>query len=86
MATATIDMLLANYADLSAQELDERIARAKKELGSRLVILGHHYQRDEVVKFADYRGDSLRLSQLAARRRSTLFSAAYTSWRRAPTF
>ena len=68
MATATIDMLLATYADLSAQELDERITRAKDELGSRLVILGHHYQRDEVVKFADYRGDSLRLSQLAARR------------------
>ena len=68
MATATIEMLLANYADLPAQELDERIARAKAELGSRLVILGHHYQRDEVVKFADFRGDSLRLSQLAARR------------------
>ena len=68
MATATIDMLLANYAYLPAQELDERITRAKNELGSRLVILGHHYQRDEVVKFADYRGDSLRLSQLAARR------------------
>jgi quinolinate synthase len=68
MATATIDMLLANYANLPAQELDERIARAKQELGARLVILGHHYQRDEVVKFADHRGDSLRLSQLAARR------------------
>src|ERR1035438_6853056 len=68
MATATIDTLLANYADLSAQELDARIARAKDQLGSRLVILGHHYQRDEVVKFADHRGDSLRLSQLAARR------------------
>ncbi len=68
MATATTDMLLANYADLPAQELDERIFRAKRELGSRLVILGHHYQRDEVVKFADYRGDSLRLSQLAAGR------------------
>jgi quinolinate synthase len=68
MATATIDMLLTAYADLPAQELDERIARAKKDLGSRLLILGHHYQRDEVVKFADYRGDSLRLSQLAARR------------------
>src|SRR5271157_1833973 len=68
MATATTDMLLATYADLPARELDERIARAKRELGSRLVILGHHYQRDEVVKFADYRGDSLRLSQLAARR------------------
>ncbi|MGO8813697.1 MAG: quinolinate synthase NadA [Terriglobia bacterium] len=68
MATATLDMLLTNYADLSALELDERISKAKKELGSRLVILGHHYQRDEVVKFADYRGDSLRLSQLAAHR------------------
>ena len=68
MATTTIDTLLANYADLSAQELDARIARAKDQLGSRVVILGHHYQRDEVVKFADYRGDSLRLSQLAARR------------------
>ena len=69
MATATLDMFLATYADLSAQELDQRITRAKDELGARLVILGHHYQRDEVVKFADYRGDSLRLSQLAARRR-----------------
>jgi quinolinate synthase len=68
MATSTIDMQLANYAELPARELDSRIARAKRELGSRLVILGHHYQRDEVVKFADYRGDSLKLSQLAASR------------------
>ena len=68
MATATLEMGLANYAELPSQELDERIVRSKKELGSRLVILGHHYQRDEVVKFADYRGDSLRLSQLAAGR------------------
>jgi quinolinate synthase len=68
MATVTEDTLFSAYAELPAQELDERIARAKRELGSRLVILGHHYQRDEVVKFADYRGDSLRLSQLAAGR------------------
>jgi quinolinate synthase len=68
MATATIDTLLSNYVGLSAQELDDRITRARKELGPRLVILGHHYQRDEVVKFADYRGDSLKLSQLAATR------------------
>jgi quinolinate synthase len=46
--------------------LDERIAAAKAKLGKDVVILGHHYQRDEVVKFADIRGDSLRLSQQAA--------------------
>jgi quinolinate synthase len=46
--------------------MDSRIAAAKRTLGSECVILGHHYQRDEVVKFADYRGDSYRLSQKAA--------------------
>jgi quinolinate synthase len=46
--------------------MDARIAAAKKQLGRECVILGHHYQRDEVVRFADYRGDSYRLSQVAA--------------------
>ena len=46
--------------------MDSRIAAAKRTLGSECVILGHHYQRDEVVRFADYRGDSYRLSQMAA--------------------
>ncbi len=46
--------------------LDDRIASAKARLGKDVVILGHHYQRDEVVKFADFRGDSLRLSHQAA--------------------
>jgi len=46
--------------------MDERIAAARRELGSDCVILGHHYQRDEVVRFADFRGDSYRLSQMAA--------------------
>jgi quinolinate synthase len=68
MATLALSLLPESYLELSEQELDERIWRAKAQLGSRLVILGHHYQRDEVVKFADYRGDSLKLSQLAASR------------------
>ena len=46
--------------------MDDRIADAKAILGSNCIILGHHYQRDEVVRFADYRGDSYRLSQMAA--------------------
>ena len=46
--------------------LDVRIAAAKARLGSDVVILGHHYQRDEVIQFADFRGDSLKLSQQAA--------------------
>src|SRR5271157_224188 len=68
MATAVFNTLPEFYVALSEPELEERIAGAKAELGSHLVILGHHYQRDEVVKFADFRGDSLKLSQLAARR------------------
>jgi len=53
--------------ELSEQQAMERIARLKRELGRRVVILGHHYQRDEVIQFADYRGDSLELSRIAAR-------------------
>jgi quinolinate synthase len=56
------------YLGLSDEEMDRRIAAAKAALGRRLVILGHHYQRDEVIKFADYTGDSYRLAQQIARR------------------
>ena len=55
-----------NYLLVPDNTLDERIAAAKAKLGKDLIILGHHYQRDEVVKFADFRGDSLKLSQQAA--------------------
>lgn len=55
-----------SYLLVPDHSLDERIAAAKARLGSDVVILGHHYQRDEVVKFADFQGDSLRLSQQAA--------------------
>ena len=55
------------YLGLSDEEMDARIAAARAALGSRVVILGHHYQRDEVIKFADYTGDSYKLSQQVSR-------------------
>ena len=50
------------YLGLSDEEMDRRIAAARAMLGRKLVILGHHYQRDEVIKFADYIGDSYKLA------------------------
>ncbi len=46
--------------------MDDRIAAARERLGATTVLLGHHYQRDEVVRFADYTGDSYKLSKIAA--------------------
>ena len=57
------------YLGLSDAEMDERITAAKGALGERLLILGHHYQRDEVIKFADDTGDSFRLARRAAEQR-----------------
>jgi quinolinate synthase len=56
------------YLGLSDAEMDARIADAKAALGPRVIILGHHYQRDEVIRFADVTGDSLKLAQAAASR------------------
>ncbi|MBM3215958.1 quinolinate synthase NadA [Candidatus Poribacteria bacterium] len=53
---------------MSEDRLSERCRQVKAELGKRLVILGHHYQRDEVVALADFEGDSFKLSQQAAAR------------------
>src|SRR5258708_6151255 len=55
-----------SYLLVPDNSLDERIASAKARLGKDVVVLGHHYQRDEVVKFADFRGDSLKLSYQAS--------------------
>ena len=63
--------LPAIYKQLSEPELRLRIAAAKEALGQRLVILGHHYQQDDVVDFADYTGDSFELSRRAAEQRES---------------
>ena len=55
-----------SYHAMSEADLDAAITKRKKELGSDLVVLGHHYQTDEVIKHADFTGDSFKLSQLAA--------------------
>jgi quinolinate synthase len=55
------------YLGLSDEEMDVRIQAAKAALGDRLVVLGHHYQRDEVIKFADYTGDSFKLARSIAK-------------------
>ena len=57
---------LENYLVLPDHTMDERIAAARKRLGATTVVLGHHYQRDEVIRFADYTGDSYKLSKVAA--------------------
>jgi quinolinate synthase len=54
------------YLGLSDEEMSLRIAAARAALGDRLVILGHHYQRDEVIRFADYTGDSFKLANTIA--------------------
>src|SRR4029079_11814986 len=58
------------YRQASDAELNERIEAVKRAMGDSLLILGHHYQRDDVIRFADLRGDSLKLSQLAAESRA----------------
>src|SRR6201989_1516619 len=61
------------YLGLSDAEMDARIAAARAALGKRLVILGHHYQRDEVIRFADYTGDSFKLARQIAQRPNAEF-------------
>ena len=56
------------YTTAHPDELAQWIGDAKQALGSRLLILGHHYQRDEVMRWADARGDSFGLSRIAADR------------------
>ena len=57
------------YMGMSDEELNARIERARETLGSRVVILGHHYQRDDVIRHADLTGDSYQLSVMASERK-----------------
>lgn len=61
------DTMPESYLQAAPEELHERAKRAKELLGDRLFILGHHYQKDEVIEYADATGDSLQLSQIAAK-------------------
>ncbi len=57
---------LDNYLAMPDHSMDDRIAAAREKLGNQTVLLGHHYQRDEVIRFADFTGDSYKLSKAAA--------------------
>lgn len=57
-----------SYTTATPEALAQRIADRRREFGDQLIILGHHYQTDEVIQHADFTGDSLKLSQLAAQK------------------
>jgi quinolinate synthase len=57
---------LENYLALPDHTMDARIAAAREKLGKQVLLLGHHYQRDEIIRFADATGDSYKLSKIAA--------------------
>lgn len=67
-AIATLPRPITEYQTQSAEKLCRRTEAAKSALGERVMILGHNYQRDEVIQHADFRGDSLLLAKLAAER------------------
>ena len=65
-AAAASRLQLAEYRSLDSAALTDRIQRMRQRLGSELLILGHHYQQDEVIALSDLRGDSYELSRMAA--------------------
>jgi quinolinate synthase len=67
------NMIPEHYLKMTFSELEERAKAIKSKLGSKLFIPGHHYQKDEVIQFADATGDSLKLAQLSAENKSAEF-------------
>ncbi|HEX3939892.1 MAG TPA: quinolinate synthase NadA [Acidobacteriaceae bacterium] len=67
---AGVSCSLENYLALPDHTMDARIAAARAVLGEQAIILGHHYQRDEVIRFADVTGDSYKLSKIASQTKS----------------
>ncbi|MGD0627738.1 MAG: quinolinate synthase NadA [Terracidiphilus sp.] len=65
-AAADTSCSLENYLSLPDHSMDGRIAEARAKLGATTILLGHHYQRDEVIRFADFTGDSYKLSRIAS--------------------
>ena len=59
-----------SYRSISNEELEARIRAVKRSWGEKLLVLGHHYQQDEVIELSDLRGDSLQLSKMAAESRA----------------
>ncbi|MDZ5470835.1 quinolinate synthase NadA (plasmid) [Bacillus sp. 31A1R] len=67
------NLIPERYKNMSTQELEDRVRAIKTKLGKKLYIPGHHYQKDEVIQFADDTGDSLKLAQLSAENREAEF-------------
>jgi quinolinate synthase len=67
VSTAQAPLPFEPYRHAAIPDLEARIRAVKAEMGDSLLILGHHYQQDEVIQFADLRGDSYKLAQMAAR-------------------
>ena len=73
------------YLACSPAELDERIGAARRALGDSVTVLGHHYQREEIIKYADFQGGLVPVkpgSGVAHRGWTTSSSAASISWRK----
>src|SRR6476620_10664072 len=71
-ATATT-ALPEVYNTMTTEQMEARIWEIKNQLGHRLFIPGHHYQREEVIQFSDATGDSLQLAQISAQNREAEF-------------